>query len=68
MVTTEREDELEDWPEAGDPLRIAVAKLILTVMQLSTSEPQRARAVTEVIEAETRIRAALKPAANGRFH
>jgi hypothetical protein len=34
-------------------LRLAIGRLILTIMELSTSEPQRSSAVTEAMEAES---------------
>jgi hypothetical protein len=54
-------DEADEWPgEAGDPLRLAIGRLILTIFEIVPEDsPARARAVAEAIAVEARIRAAL---------
>jgi hypothetical protein len=53
--------EADDLPgEAGDPLRLAIGRLILTIFDLSAEDSTaRGRAVAEAMEAEARIRQAL---------
>jgi hypothetical protein len=59
----ERDVESDELPgEVDDPLRLAIGRLIITIFDLSAADSAaRARAVTEAIEVETRIRAALAP-------
>jgi hypothetical protein len=54
-------DEADEWSgEAGDPLRLAIGRLILTLFEIVPEDsPARARAVAEAIAVEARIRAAL---------
>jgi hypothetical protein len=54
-------DESDDLAEAADPLKLAVGQLIVAIFDLSEEDsPARARAVSEAIEVEARIRDALR--------
>jgi hypothetical protein len=53
-------DEVEQVPEAADAITPAIGSLIVAVMEATeTGSPERARAMTEVLAAADRIRAAL---------
>ena len=54
-MVIERNDELEVLPGevAGDPLRLAIGRLILTIFDLSAEDsPARGRAIAEAMAAE----------------
>jgi hypothetical protein len=60
-MTVEHDTELEDWPPAGaDPVREAIGQLLVAIIE-NTAEgsPERARAMSEALEAYGRIKAAM---------
>jgi hypothetical protein len=60
-MVTERDDGFEAWPATGDPVRESIGKLLVTIIE-NTAEgsPERARAMTEALEAYDRIRDAMR--------
>jgi hypothetical protein len=61
-VVTERDEGFEAWPAeaVGDPVREAIGQLLVAIIE-STAEgsPERAKAMTEALEAYGRIKAAM---------
>ena len=62
MVIERDEDSLERESPEADPIRAAASPLLECVFGLTADgSPERARAVSEVLEVVERIRAALAP-------
>jgi hypothetical protein len=62
LVIERNEDELERESPEADPVRAAACPLIECVLSLTADgSPERARAVSEVLEVVERIRAAVAP-------
>jgi hypothetical protein len=61
---TERDEEFETWPAAGDPIRAALLPMIEHIFAVTADgSPERAAAMNVALEAVERIRAALRPRA-----
>jgi hypothetical protein len=56
---TERDEEIETLPAAGDPIRTAVGQLIVALMEAIPEGPTRAHVVAEVIGLHARVVALL---------
>jgi hypothetical protein len=60
VVTAVERDEVDERPTEVDAITSALSQLIVAVIEATvTGSPERARAMTEVLEVGERIRAAL---------
>jgi hypothetical protein len=59
-MTIERDGEFEDWPAEADPIRGAIGQLLVVIIENTVEgSSERARAMTEALEAYGRIKAAM---------
>jgi hypothetical protein len=61
-MVTEHDSEIQEWPGDADPIATAACPLISAVFELTEHRSrERAAALTEILTAVDRIRAALRP-------
>jgi hypothetical protein len=59
-MTVERDETDTDWPAEVDPVSVAITPLIEHIFTVtSAASPERQRALTEVLTAAEKVRAAL---------